>query len=56
MHVEVVTMSFPLRASYAPTITRINEAGATSVCMPVAINPIANQAISTPTQKPTTHC
>ena len=55
MHAEVVTMNFPLRASYTPTVTRIDEAGATSVCMLVAINPIANQAISTPMQKPTTH-
>ena len=55
MCVEVVTMNFPLRASYAPTVTRIDEAGATSVCMPVAINPITNLAISMPMQKPTTH-
>ena len=55
MHVEVVTVNFLLRASYTPTVTHIHKAGATSVCMPVAINPIANQAISMPTKKPTTH-
>ena len=55
MHVEVVTVNFPLRASYTPTVTRIDKARATSVCMPVAINPIANQVISTPMQKLTTH-
>ena len=56
MRVEVVTVNFPLRASYTPTVTRIDEAEVTSVCMPVAINPITNQVISTPMQKPTTHC
>ena len=55
MHVEVVTVNFPLRANCAPTVTHINEAGATSVCMLVAINLIANQAISMPMQKSTTH-
>ena len=31
MHVEVVTVNFPLRASYAPTVTHIDKAEVTSV-------------------------
>ena len=45
MHVEVVTVSSPLRANCAPTIIHIAEAAATSVCMLAATNHITNPVI-----------
>ena len=54
MRVEVVTMNSPSRANYAPTVTHIVEAAATSVCMLAATNRIANPVILMLMQKHTT--